>query len=216
MVRVGWLVVVLVGCGDAMFPDAGAALSLGGDTGDDEELTHGFIRVQFARAESAPDTPYVGTDRIEITMTYDSCFTTFYDGHPNWTVEGADGAPVFGTVDDGGEGWTDRLCAPRDNGQATCTIAGFQQELDITNALTVTYAVEDNPENHFVKFGPLPLIEEIPEFVCEFGWPRMQIDPQQMRGYDSGGAVIWQGEALDQDMASPGQAKAVVVKSARR
>ena len=191
------------------------ALCAAGCAEEPEDLTHGYIKVQFARSEAASDSPYVGTALVTITMTYDSCFTNFYDANPNWTQEGIDGAPVFGTLDDGGEGWKTRLCSDPESSQAACEVVEIGQVLDVADQLTVTYSVSDNPENRFVKFGPLPLDDKIPEFECEGGSPRMQINPQQMRGEDAGGSVIWEGEALDEDMAAPGQGKAVVVKAAR-
>lgn len=191
------------------------ALCATGCQQEPEDLTHGYIKVQFARSEAAAESPYIGTAQVQITMTYDACFTNFYDANPNWTQEGVEGGPVFGTLEDGGEGWRDRLCDPLDAGQLRCEVVDIRQVLDVADQLTVTYAVSDDPENRFVKFGPLPLVEEIPEFDCAGGSPRMQIDPRSMRGLNGGGQVIWQGEALDDDMARPGQGKSIVVKSSR-
>ena len=179
------------------------------------DLTHGYIKVQFARSEAAADSPYVGTAEVTITATYDSCFSGFYDTNPNWKADGVDGALVFGTREDGGEGWRDRLCADPESQQARCSVIDIEQQLDVAKLLTVTYEVPENPENRFLKFGPLPLIDQIPEFECEGGSPRMQISPQQISGQNAAGETIWEGEALDEDMAAPGQGKAVVVKSAR-
>jgi hypothetical protein len=78
----------------------------------------------------------------------------------------------------------------------------------------VTYAVSSDVENQRLKFGPLPLIDAIPEFVCESGSPRVLVSPQQIQGRDAGGNPSWEGEALDEDMAAPGQGKAIVVKVA--
>jgi hypothetical protein len=178
-----------------------------------DDLTHGFVELQFARSESLPDWPF-STAEISVTMEYDPCFTEFYDANPNYEADGVDGAPIFGTLADGGEGWRDRLCAPADPGQVACTVSEIEQQLDVASLLTVTYAVTSDVENQQLKFGPLPLIDEIPEFVCESGSPRVLVSPQQIQGRDAVGNVIWEGEALDEDMAAPGQGKAVVVKVA--
>jgi hypothetical protein len=191
------------------------ALCATGCPEEEPPLTHGFVKIQLARSDSEPDTPFVGTVGILMTMTYDSCFSNFYDANPNWTQEGIDGALVFGTLEDGDEGWKDRLCDPLDPGQAGCEIVEIDQELDVAKQLTVRYTVSDNPENRFLKFGPLPLDERIPEFQCDGGSPRVQINPRSIRGENQQGTVIWEGEALDSDMAAPNQGAAITVKVAR-
>lgn len=190
------------------------ALCATGCAEEPEDLTHGFVKVKFARGGAEADSPYIGTTEITMTMTYDSCFTNFYDTNPNWTQEGIDGALVFGTLDDGDEGWKDRLCSPRDADGVECEVIEIDQELDVADQLTVTYSATGEVENRTLKFGPLPLVDKIPEFQCDGGSPRVQIDPQQIRGRNAAGNVIWEGEALDADMASPTFGGEITVRAA--
>jgi hypothetical protein len=78
----------------------------------------------------------------------------------------------------------------------------------------VRYAVSDDIENHDLRVGPFPLIGVLPQLTCEGGSPRVQLSPEQIRGTNAAGDTVWEGEALDQDMASPGQAESVVVRAA--
>jgi hypothetical protein len=56
-----------------------------------------------------------------VVVEYDTCFTEFYDANPNYKADGVDGAPIFGTLADGGEGWRDRLCTPTDPSHSSST-----------------------------------------------------------------------------------------------
>ncbi len=180
-----------------------------------EDLTHDFVKVQMLRSQAAADTPYTGTSQITITMSYDSCFVGFYQANPSFEPDGIEGGEIFGSMELGGEGWRDRLCDPTDAGQAACTVVSFNQELDAATQLTVTYAVEDVVENRFLKFGPLPLVDKISEFTCDGGSPRVQVDAQRISGVNAGGTKIWSGEAVDTDVAAPGQGKAIQLRARR-
>ena len=178
--------------------------------------THGFVKIGLLRGTAETMSPYTGTSKIRVTMTYDSCFAGFYESNPNWTQNGVDGAPVFGTVDDGGEGWRDRLCSPLDTSQAECSIDSFDQNLTMAQQLTIIYSVGQDLENRFLKFGPLPLISEIPEFECEGGAPRVTIQAQQVTGENNSGATIWSGQSLESEgAATPGQGKQIGIRAAR-
>ena len=179
--------------------------------------THGFVKIGLLRGTAETMSPYTGTAKVRITMSYDSCFTGFYDTNPNWSQAGVDGALVFGTLDDGGEGWRDRLCDPQETAQAECSVDTIEQR--VTNdpkQMTIIYSVGQDVENRFLKFGPLPLIDEITEFECDGGLPRVTMQAQQMVGLNASGAQIWSGQSLESEgEATPGQGKQIGVRAAR-
>ena len=163
---------VLTGCGDPPVED-----------------THGFVKIQFARAQSESSSPYEGTSQVEIQMTYEDCYQQFYSANQNWGLESEDGALVFGTLEDGGEGWKDRLCEEEVGGRAECEVNSFQQLLDDTSRLTVGYNITGPLEGRVLLFGPLPN-KELAE--CDGGFaPRVRLEVGGTRGLDANGDVVW-------------------------
>lgn len=165
--------------------------------------THGFVEVQFMRASSESDSPYTGTALVQIQMTYGDCYQQFYTANPNWAIDGEDGALVFGTEEDGGEGWKDRLCTESVGGRAECEVVEFQQLLeDSAQRLGVTYRIEGPLESRRLLFGPLPL-EALAE--CDGGFaPRVRLEIGGTRGLDTEENVIWTVSSSDVTEVAPG------------
>ncbi len=176
--------------------------------------THSFVKVLFARAQSEADSPYTGTAQVQIQMAYENCYQTFYEANPNWAVDGEDGAEVFGTVEDGGEGWKDRLCDENVSSLADCEVVEFQQLLDVATRLTVTYNVSGPLENRVLLFGPLP-DKELAD--CEGGLsPRVRLETGGTRGVDASGAQVWGVSSVSSSgEAVPGDGAELVVNAAR-
>jgi hypothetical protein len=94
-------------------------------------------------------------------------------------------------------------------------VESFDQELANASQLTIVYVVGSDLENRLLRFGPLPLIAEIPEFECDVA-PRMSILAQQVTGNDANGNKIWSGQSIDGDgEATPGQGTEIGIRAAR-
>ena len=183
------LLALVIGCGDAGDGDGTNASSEGGasssasatttmsvdtsagtsgsegpaDTGIDPTdgggLSHGFVQLRLARAESATEDPFVGTAQVIAVLQYAECLTAFYDANPDLRQEGAEGAAIFGGEALGGEGWLDRLCSPAIVGHIDCTVEAIVQDLGATKRLTVVYTVSGPIEDGLLLFGPLPTVD---------------------------------------------------------
>jgi hypothetical protein len=190
------------------------AAPLAGCTDPVEELDHGVVWMKLQRGESEAENPYVGTAKIEVTLLYLECIIGFYEGNPDYQQEGVEGALVFGTQEDGGEGWKDRLCEVSNPARADCTVDSFRQELVAARQLTVTYSVEGDPEDRELPFGPLPL----PELAaCEGGGqPIVRVGSNgAVRGLSGSGDTIWNTEAFDPPEAFTGQGQPIGIRAAR-
>lgn len=187
----------LTGCGDAP-----------------EEDTHGYVRIQFARATSEASNPYEGTAQVQLQMAYEDCYQNFYTTNPNWAIDGVDGSLVFGTLEDGGEGWRDRLCEEDEGGRAECEVVEFQQLLDADSRLTVTYNLNGPLESRTLLFGPLPLADLT---ECEGGLsPRVRLNVGGTRGLDANGQQVWSATSVsDNGKAAPGGGGSLTVSGAR-
>ncbi|MBV1857972.1 MAG: hypothetical protein KUG77_06130, partial [Nannocystaceae bacterium] len=178
-----------------------------------EEDTHGFVKIQFARAQSEAESPYTGTTQVDIQMTYEACYQNFYSSFPNWGLEGEDGELAFGTLEDGGEGWKDRLCEEDVGGRADCEVVGFAQLLDDSSRLTVTYNITGPLEARVLLFGPLPK-SELAE--CDGGFaPRVRLEVGGTRGLDAADDVVWTVSTVsDSGVAAPGDGGALTINAA--
>ncbi len=187
----------LTGCGDPPVED-----------------THGFVKIQFARAQSEAESPYSGTTQVEIQMTYEACYQEFYAANANWGLEGEDGELVFGSLEAGGEGWMDRLCEEDVGGRADCEVVGYQQLLDDSSRLTVTYNITGPLESRLLLFGPLPN-SELAE--CDGGFaPRVRLEVGGTRGLNSDGDTVWTVSTVsDSGVAAPGDGGALTINAAR-
>jgi hypothetical protein len=176
-----------------------------------EELEHGVVQVQFRRAEGEAGNPYTGTVQLEITLTYLECLTNFYANNPDYTQEGIVGLPAFGTLDQGGEGWTDRLCDDDDGEAAPCNVVSIKQELVSAQYLTVVYEITGELEDRYVNFGPLPTPELA---MCEgFSQPIVRVAANgQIRGVAGNGDVVWVTKSFDPDQAFTGQGQRIQIR----
>jgi len=168
-----------------------------------EEDTHGFVEIQFQRAASETESPYVGTAQVQVQMSYGDCYQAFYAANPNYAIDGEDGALVFGSEEDGGEGWRDRLCTEDVPGRVDCDVVEFQQLLqDDSQRLAVTYNINAELESRRLLFGPLPLSSLT---ACDGGGsPRVSIQLGGTRGLDAEGNVVWQVVSTNVNQVAPG------------
>ncbi len=182
------------------------------DPEDDPE--HGVVWLQLLRGASQADNPYVGTAKIEITLLYRECLIDFYNANPDYQQTGAEGALVFGTREDGGEGWLDRLCESPNPNRVSCSVESFRQELSTARQLTVTYVIEGDPENREVPFGPVPKAELA---ACEAGGqPVVRVGSNgAVRGLDGAGNTLWNTESFTPNEAATDQGAAIKIKAAR-
>src|SRR5690606_26146763 len=121
--------------------------------------------------------------------------------------DGVDGAPVFGTSEDGGEGWRDRLCEPAPS-DVPCGVISFRQ---LTTRLTVTYEIfDDKMEGLELPFGPLPT-EELAGCIPQIN----QVAEAQVQGQNNEGTQIWQAVAVNPPNAETGQGKEMRISAAR-
>jgi hypothetical protein len=133
--------------------------SSGGDEGSDIDpsLSYGFVRLHFTRSEGAAGDFFATTDTVIATLSYGECLSTFYASHPDLRQYGMAGAPIFGHLAQGGEGWQDRLCAPTTAEHVDCSIVWITQQIDdATKDLTITYRVSAPLEDGVLLFGPIP------------------------------------------------------------
>lgn len=178
-----------------------------------DDLEHGFINIEFKRGQSEMSSPYDGTATIEVTLLYLQCLTSFYEANPDYRQFGLEGALVFGTLEDGGEGWTDRLCEDRP-AQVDCEVTSFRQELDSARQLTISYDVTGPVEDLLLPFGPLPT-EELA--ACDgFDQPIVRVANQgAVRGLDANGNTVWNTETFDPPEAATGQGAPIQIRAAR-
>ncbi|MCH9686211.1 MAG: hypothetical protein K0V04_32560 [Deltaproteobacteria bacterium] len=191
------------------------AIVLGGCPAEPQEnLEHGTVQLQLTRGQSETDNPYIGTVRIEVTLTYLECLTDFYAANPDQRQTGPEGSLVFGTLEDGGEGWFDRLCDSGEAAQVDCTVERFRQELDSASQLTVTYLVEGDPEGRDLPFGPLP---KPALAMCEAGGqPIVRVATSaSVRGLDGNDDLVWSAQSFSPDSAFTDQGQKIKIRAAR-
>ncbi len=155
------LVAGLAGCGgggggggESSADGSSSSSSEGGDYED--SLTHGYVRLEFARADGVAVDPFASTDTVIATLAYGPCLSSFYTSHPSMQQYGVAGAPVFGGLAQGGEGWQDRLCAGNVGEHVDCSIVWITQQFDATQDLTITYRIDSPLEGGALLFGPIP------------------------------------------------------------
>lgn len=178
-----------------------------------EEVEHGIVRLKLLRSLSEANSPYVGTSQIQVTLLYMECLKNFYTANPDYTQTGPEGALIFGTMEDGGEGWVDRLCSNRP-GEVSCTVASFDQELSVAQQLTVLYNVEGDLEDRELPFGPIP---DAGLAGCEAnGQPIVRVGSNgAVRGIDGGGDTVWRTESFSPDEAFTDQGAAIEIRAGR-
>jgi hypothetical protein len=180
----------------------------------DEKLDHGVVWLQLLRGDSQADNPYLGTARIQITLLYRECLIDFYAANPDYEQNGVEGSLVFGTREDGGEGWLDRLCESPNPNRVDCTVESFRQELSTSKQLTVNYAINGNPEHREIPFGPIPKAELA---ECSAGdQPIVRVGSNgSVRGLDANGNTLWQTESFVPSEAATDQGGRIKISAAR-
>src|SRR6188474_3150774 len=93
----------------------------GGDTGS-LGMGHGVARLALLSGTGQVDDPFVGTARVEATLSYEECLVGFYEANPSWRQGGPDGGAVFDAALDSG------LCDASDPALADCTVVDLLQE----------------------------------------------------------------------------------------
>lgn len=206
-----------IACGPSVVGDDGDGGGDGGDAagGDDDDgagdadpdasgLAHTYVKLQLFRGLGEDANPFGGTGRVAVDLVYGDCILDFYARHPELTAAGAEGRQVFGSLAEGGEGWTDRLCAPDDD-FATCGVVSISQSLlDVPEfKITVVYAVEDNIEGRMLRVGPLPTTATA---NCGAGGlPEVRAGAQLATGLDGTGATIWTTQSFSPSELVAGQ-----------
>lgn len=178
------------------------------------ELEHGVVWLKLQRGASQAENPYVGTTKIEVTLLYRECLIDFYTEYIDYQQDGTEGALVFGTREDGGEGWLDRLCETPNPIGVSCTVDSFRQELSTSKQLTVTYSIEGDPEDGELPFGPIPK-EELA--ACEAGGlPIVRVGSNgAVRGLDGNGNTLWNTESFQPNEAATDQGGRIGINAAR-
>ncbi|MCA9710699.1 MAG: hypothetical protein KDK70_32965 [Myxococcales bacterium] len=200
-------------------PKALAALPLlltltGCPENPDPELEHGVVWLQLLRGESEASDPYEGTAKIEVTLLYRECLVAFYESNPDYQQFGPEGSIIFGTLEDGGEGWKDRLCDQSNRNALACSVDSFRQEFDVAKQLTITYSPTGDLENREVPFGPIPTAELA---HCEGGGsPIVRVGSNgAVRGLAGDGSTLWNTESFNPEEAATGQGAPIKIKAAR-
>lgn len=178
-----------------------------------EEDTHGFVKILFGRSDSEADSPYIGTAEVTIQMAYEGCYQNFYAANPGYRIDGVDGAPIFGTLEDGGEGWRDRLCEEDVGGRAECSVVEIQQLLDQASRLTVRYSISGPLENRQLLFGPLPLADLA---NCDAGLTNtVRLELGGTLGVNGNSEQVWSISSVDgTGVAVPGDGASLRVSAA--
>jgi hypothetical protein len=179
-------------------------------TGPDVELQHGFVRVQLQRAADAPADPFVGTERVQITLNYEQCLFDFYVDQPDWQPSGDDGESVFGSAELGGEGWFDRLCHVDVPDLVDCEVASIEQQLDPIPVLRITYVVMGELDGGILPFGPLPTAALAG--CVDPVLPTVRLSNGNLVvGFDGGNAKIWDGTTFAPELAATDDEAPIVV-----
>lgn len=202
-------------------PKAVAALSLllavplsGCPSDPPPDLEHGVVWLQLLRSASETANPYEGTVQVEVTMLYLECLIDFYAANPDYQRLGLKDPEIFGTLEDGGEGWKDRLCDQDNPNRVECTVDSFDQEFDVSKHLRVTYSVSGDIDHKEIAFGPIPTAELA---QCEGGGqPEVRVGSNgAVRGLDGAGATIWNTDSFDPPSAVTGQGAQIEIKASR-
>lgn len=189
------------GGGSGGLDDGGSGTGGGGGGGPTDD-GHGYVKLQLRRAENQSESPFGGTDSIEVVVTYGSalslCLEEFYANNPSWQFDGVDGGPVF-------DAWSDLLCNIDDpEGPVACDTVTIEQHLEDIPTLGLTYnGVSEPIENHVLIIGPLPTAELA---GCSGDTlPTVRIVAPSVTGHGGGGTTIWQGLSAPVDKAATGQ-----------
>lgn len=180
------------------------------DTGPVVDLEHGFVLIHLQRAADEPADPFVGTERIIVTLNYEQCLFDFYVANPDYAQGSGEDMNIWGTLDEGGEGWFDRLCEVDVPGLVDCSVATFEQQLEPIPVLRITYLVTEPLEDMMLPFGPLPTAELA---ACTGDvLPTVRLSSGDLvRGFDAQNVDIWQGSTFDPAIAVTDDPAPIVV-----
>lgn len=178
-----------------------------------EELRNGIVKLEFRRGQSEDQNPYPGTVEIVASFTYQECLLDYYTNNPDERQDGVEGSLVFGTEEQGGEGWTDRLCEIDLGANVECQSVVLHQQLDqpTNKRLEITYSVSGEIENRRLAAGPFPNREEA---AC-MGGSSPIVGLGTVKGRDSSGADVWNTESFDPTQAVIDQGAAFKIYAAR-
>jgi hypothetical protein len=180
---------------------------------EEEELRHGIVKLEFRRSVSEDANPFGGTTEIIASFNYGECLLDYYANNPNMRQDGVDGALVFGTEEQGGEGWTDRLCEIEVGGDADCQGVVLVQQLEqmVNKRLEITYTVTGELENRRLPAGPFPDREEA---ACMGGGSPI-VSLGTVKGRNADGEDVWNTESFDPTQAVIDQGAAFKIYAAR-
>ncbi|HET6583906.1 MAG TPA: hypothetical protein VFG69_10665 [Nannocystaceae bacterium] len=174
---------------------------------DEMEYRNGFIKLDFARGQSQKTSPFTTTTQITAVLNYRDCLQEYYSNNMNERQDGVDGAKVFGTEEDGGEGWLDHLCAIDLPQGADCSVESLTQQLDVgTPKLTIVYNVTGAIEMRQLAAGPFP---DRDEAGCMAG-KLPEVGLGSVKGSNSNGDV-WVTETFDPTTAVVDQGGAITI-----
>lgn len=181
---------------------------LAGGCADDLVLRHGVVKMQFRRSAAEEETPFTGTKQVVATFEYNTCIRDFYESHPSYEYDGVDGAPVFGGLDLGGEGWRDRMCE-EEPGYIECEVNSFEQR---DARLLVTYDIlDDGMEGRILRFGPLPTRDLVSGCTPVVS----QVAEAQVFGTDEQNRRLWTAVSVNPMIAETNQGAEMNVQAAR-
>ncbi len=173
-----------------------AAIVCTGCPKEEEELRNGIVKLEFQRGLGETSNPYVGTVEILVSFTYGECLLAYYENNPDERADGVAGSLVFGTAEQGGEGWTDRLCEYDLGANIDCQSVVIEQQIDqpTNKRLEITYTVSGEIEGRRLAAGPFPNEEEA---GCMGGTsPEVGLG-NNVKGRDSDGADVWNLQSYD-------------------
>jgi len=177
------------------------------DTGPVEDLEHGVVLIRLQRAPDEPADPFVGTERVVITLNYEQCLFDFYVANPDYAQGGDLNMDIWG---DSGEGWFERLCQVDVPDLVDCEVVAFEQQLDPIPLLRVSYNVTEPLEDMVLPFGPLPTAELA---ACAGDTqPTVRLtNGNLVRGFDAGNVDLWSGQTFDPSVAATDDPNPIVV-----
>lgn len=126
---------------------------------EEETEENGFACIELRRGEGIDSDPFVGTAKIQVSMSYDLCLQDYYaNKHPEFRPDGpADaGGALF-------EEWKTRLCEEDPQRGISCEVESFAQTINPGSVppqykMTITYNVLDPAlEGKRIIWGPAPL-----------------------------------------------------------
>jgi hypothetical protein len=188
-----------------------AVLAAAGCKAEELEYRNGYIKLDFARGLSTDSNPFETTTQITAVLNYRDCLQEYYSNNMNQRQDGVDGAKVFGTKEDGGEGWLDHLCEIDLPQGIDCEVESLTQQLDVgVPKLTIVYNITGPIEMRQLAAGPFP---DSDEAACMSG-THPEVGLGSVKGSNSDGDV-WNTETFDPTTAVVDQGGAITIYAKR-